>query len=159
MSLPGAFPSTAAARALEQPLLPWPGSWPWHARYPEDRLQGCLSDTFHQHTKVLLGEKPLCPHIAGAAPSQAVQPTDQDLMRPKRDCVELNSKRVAASPSREPLTCWNQRPLSLAHSQALSAKNPDAEAHASTNQRSLNHPSGFLGNQDLDSSEFLLDLL
>lgn len=45
-------------------------------------LQGCHSDTSHQQTKVLLGEKTLCPHIAGAVPRQQTERPDETQEKP-----------------------------------------------------------------------------
>lgn len=129
MSLPRVFPSTVAARVLEQPLLPCPGCWPWHAPCPEDSgsrvaFQTPFISTQRSYIKRESTLSSCCWHSTklGSAAKGL-----RDLIRPKRNQVQLSSKHVAASPGRGLLTCWKQRPCSLTDRQTLSAKTPDAE--------------------------------
>lgn len=79
------------------------------------------------HKGPIRREPPLSSYCWGSAKPGSAANRLADLMRPKRNQVQLSSKHAAASPTYEQLTCWKQRPLSLADGQALSVKNADAE--------------------------------
>lgn len=115
MSLPRVFPSMVAARILEQPLLPWLGSWPCHTLCPKDSgsraaFQSPFISTQRSYIK---RENPLSSHCWDSTKLGSAANRLRDLMRPKRNQVQLSTKQVAASPGREVLTCWTQRPCSL----------------------------------------------